>query len=76
MENTLNEFDIDLMNNLGPVSGNFSNFYELRQDPVNGFFYTSETDYFSYGKVYIYDEQNIETGMFETGISPGTIVFE
>ena len=76
MENTLNEFDIDLMNNVGPVSGNFSNFYELRQDPVNGFFYTSETDYFSYGKVYIYNEQNIETGMFETGISPGTIVFD
>ena len=76
MENTLNEFDIDLMNNAGPVSGNFSNFYELRQDPVNGFFYTSETDYFSYGKIYIYDEQNIEIGMFETGISPGTIVFD
>lgn len=76
MENTLNEFDIDLMNNVGPVSGNFSNFYELSQDPVNGFLYTSETDFFSYGNVKVYDQFNSEISSFQTGISPGTIVFD
>ena len=76
METSLNEFDLDLMDNSGPVNGNFMNFYELKQNPVSSEFFTSETDYFSSGKVHIYDDQNIETGMFETGINPGTIVFD
>ena len=76
MENTLNEFDIELMNNVGPLSANFSNFYELAQDPVSGYFYASETDYISYGKVKVYNENNVEINNFDTGVSPGTIVFD
>ncbi len=76
MESSLNEFDLTLMNNSGPVNGNFMNFYELKQNPVSSELYTSETDYFSFGAVHIYDAQNIETGMFEVGINPGTIVFD
>jgi hypothetical protein len=76
MESSLNEFDLNLMNNSGPVNGTFMNFYELKQNPVSSEFYTSETDYFSFGKVHIYNDQNIETGLFEVGINPGTIVFD
>ena len=76
MENTLNEFDIELMNNVGPLSADFSNFYELAQDPVNGYFYASETDYISYGKVKVYNDNNAEINNFDTGVSPGTIVFD
>ena len=75
-ENSLNTFDLELMNNTGPISGSFYNFYSLKQDPVNSYLYTSETDYFSFGQVHVYDEQNIEIKTFDTGISPGTIVFD
>ncbi|MDO7613554.1 MAG: T9SS type A sorting domain-containing protein [Crocinitomicaceae bacterium] len=76
METSLNEFDLNIMNNSGPVNGTFMNFYELKENPVSSEFYTSETDYFSFGKVHIYDVQNIETGAFDVGINPGTIVFD
>ncbi len=76
METSLNEFDLNIMNNSGPVNGTFMNFYELKENPVTSEFYTSETDYFSFGKVHIYDVQNIETGAFDVGINPGRIVFD
>jgi hypothetical protein len=63
METTLNEFDINLMNLSGPISGHSINYYELAQEPVSGQLYTSETDFFSFGN-------------FNVGISPGTIVFD
>ena len=56
--------------------GNFLNFYELRQNPVNGNFYASETDSYSYGKMHVFNSQNSEIALFETGISPGTVAFD
>ena len=76
MESSLYECDLSIMNNSGPINGSFLNFYELNQNPITGDFYASETDYFSFGKVHIYDSQNIEISQFETGISPGTIAFD
>jgi hypothetical protein len=76
METTLNEFDINLMNTVGPVSGHSLNYYELAQEPVSGKFYASETDYFSFGKVHLFDAQNNELSNFDAGVSPGTIVFD
>ncbi|MFN5911948.1 MAG: T9SS type A sorting domain-containing protein [Bacteroidota bacterium] len=73
---TLNEFDVVAMNNVGPLAGFDLNYYELAQDPVNGYLYTSETDYFSYGNVYIYDNSNGLLHDFAVGVSPGTIVFD
>ena len=75
-ETTLNEFDINLMNNIGPLSNFNVNYYCLSQNPVNGNLYTSNTDFASYGKVYIYDTNNIEISNFDVGISPGTIRFD
>ncbi|MDG1842433.1 MAG: T9SS type A sorting domain-containing protein [Crocinitomicaceae bacterium] len=75
-ETTLNEFDINLMNNIGPLNNYNQNYYCLSQNPVNGNLYSSNTDFASYGKVYIYDTNNVEISNFEVGISPGTIRFD
>jgi len=76
METTLNEFDINLMNLSGPISGHSINYYELAQEPVSGQLYTSETDFLSFGKIHIFDDNNTELSNFNVGISPGTIVFD
>ena len=75
-ETILNEFDYTLMNNVGPITGITMNFYELAQEPVNGHLYASTTDFTSFGKVYIYDNQNNELSNFNVGIAPGTIGFD
>jgi hypothetical protein len=76
METALIEFDINLMNTNGPLAGHSLNYYELAQEPVSGQLYTSETDFFSFGKIHIFDANNIELSNFNVGISPGTIVFD
>ncbi|MBM3451907.1 MAG: T9SS type A sorting domain-containing protein [Bacteroidetes bacterium] len=76
METTLNEFDLNMMNNVGPVIGHSLNYYELAQEPVSGNLFTSETDFFSFGKVHVFDANNNELSNFNVGISPGTIVFD
>jgi len=75
-ETTLNTFDYAGMNNVGPIAGISMNFYEIANDEVNNLMYTSTTDYFSFGKVYVYDSNNEEVTNFNVGISPGTIVFD
>jgi hypothetical protein len=76
MENTLNDYNLLSMTNVGPVAGIVNNFYELAQEPVNGFLYTSTTDFFSQGMVQIYDVNNTLSHQFAVGVSPGTIVFD
>jgi len=76
METALIEFDINLMNTNGPLAGHSLNYYELAQEPVTGQLYTSETDFFSFGKIHIFDNNNTELLNFNAGISPGTIVFD
>jgi hypothetical protein len=76
MENTLNNYDLSTMNNVGPVAGILHNFYELAQDPINGILYTSSTDFFSQGMVHLYDANNALIHQFNAGVSPGTIVFD
>ena len=75
-ENVLNEWNINLMQNGGPVSNLTMNYYDLSQNPVSGELYASQTDFFSYGKVYIYSSSNQEIHAFDAGVSPGTIVFD
>ncbi len=75
-ETTLNEFNYAAMNNVGPVAGINLSFYELANDDVNNLLYASSTDFFSYGRVYIYDSNNAEVTNFMVGTSPGTIVFD
>jgi len=76
MESVLNEFNVAGMNVVGPVAGFDLNYYELAQDPVSGNLYTSVTDFFSYGTIYVYDASNNVVTNFAAGVSPGTIVFD
>ncbi|MEN9699051.1 MAG: hypothetical protein RLZZ301_249 [Bacteroidota bacterium] len=76
METTLNDFDLSLMNNVGPIASIQQNFYELAQNPVSGELYASSTDFFSSGLVQLFDASNSQVGQFTAGVSPGTIVFD
>jgi hypothetical protein len=76
METTLNAFDISVMNVAGPIAGHQVNYYELAQEPVSGNFYCTETDFFSYGTVHIFDATNTELTQFAVSTSPGTVVFD
>lgn len=76
MESVMNEFNVAGMNVVGPVAGLDMNYYELSQEPVSGNLYTSVTDFFSYGTIYVYDASNNVVTNFAAGVSPGTIVFD
>jgi len=76
MQTDLNAFDIGVMNNLGPVAGHQTNYYELAQEPVSGNLYCTETDYVTFGKVNIFDGNNQEVAEFNAGVSPGTLAFD
>jgi hypothetical protein len=64
------------MTPVGPVSNLNLNYYELAEDQINDLFYASNTDFFSYGKVYVYDASNNLVTTFDAGVSPGTIAFD
>lgn len=72
----LYEWDVLLQNNSNPIYGFNKNFYALSVDTINNQLYASSTDYFSYGFIDIYDENNILLHTFQCGISPGKIVFD
>jgi len=75
MESVLNEFDVNGMNNVGPLAGFDQNYYDLAQEPVSGHMYTSVTDFFSSGEVRVYDGNTLLSS-FAVGVSPGTILFD
>ncbi len=75
-DTVLYEWDIFTLNNNGNSLPLNNNFYELAYDHVNDWLYTSSTDFFSYGKVEIYDNNNNILNSFDCGISPGTIAFD
>jgi hypothetical protein len=76
METTLNAFDLSVMNTTGPVVGHQTTYYELAQEPVSSNFYCSETDFFSFGTIHIFDGTNTEISQFAVSTSPGTVVFD
>ena len=76
METSLNEYDLNGMNNLGPINNHVLNYYALAQNPVDGLLYTSETDFFSYGTIHVFSNENVEINSFEASVSPGIILFD
>jgi hypothetical protein len=73
---SVNEWNVLTMNNVGPVANLAMSYYELAEDETNNLLYASNTDYTSYGKVYVYDQSNNEVTNFDVGVAPGTIVFD
>ncbi len=52
------------------------NFYAITFDALNHLMYASETDYFSYGKVNIYEIGGDLISSFDAGVSPGNMVLD
>ena len=50
--------------------------YCIRQSALNNLMYVSETDYTSYGIVYLYTPAGQLTDVFACGVAPGTIIFD
>jgi hypothetical protein len=75
-ESTLNEWNVLNMIPVGPVANHNLNYYELAEDQTNNLFYASNTDFFSFGKVYIFDASDNLINSFDAGVSPGTIAFD
>lgn len=75
-DSTLIEYDVVNMNNVGPIANYNTNFYALAVDPTSGHLFASNTDFYSYGKVEIYDLMNNYINQFSTDITPGKIVFD
>ncbi len=76
MDTVLYEWNPVSFEDSGVDLGLQESFYELSFDETNNYLYASSTDYVTYGKVYIYDENNSLISQFDCGVSPGTIVFD
>ena len=72
----LYKYDFETMETTGIEENISLNFYELIQNPLDGNMYASNTDFFSYGLINIYDDENNLINSFNTGVSPGTIIFD
>jgi len=51
-------------------------FYGMAADPTGPFLYAAETDYVTFGEVFIYDAAGNILESFEAGVSPGNIAFD
>jgi hypothetical protein len=70
------EWDPTLLNDNGTLLDINQGFYDLSYDYTNQYLYASVTDYTSFGKVSIYNNQNELVSEFDCGVSPGTIAFD
>ena len=72
----LYEWDLLAAPNAGSPLGFSQNFYELAVNNLDGYIYASSTDFFSYGTINIYDQNNDFVKSFNTSITPGKIIFD
>ena len=72
----LYEWDLLGAPNAGSPLGFSQNFYELAVNNLDGYIYASSTDFFSYGTINIYDQNNDFVKSFNTSITPGKIIFD
>lgn len=70
------EWDPTLLNDNGTLLDINQGFYDLSYDYTNQYLYASVTDYTSFGKVSIYNNQNELVSEFDCGVSPGTMAFD
>jgi len=71
---SLYKFDFENMQTLGVEEGIDLNFYEIIESADN-YLYASNTDFFSYGDIYVYDQQNNLVNSFNVGVTPGKLEF-
>ena len=73
-DSTLNKYDINNMETMGVEQSMNLNFYELIESS-DGLFYASSTDFFSYGDVHIFNQDNEIVNSFSAGVTPGVFAF-
>ncbi len=65
--NTLTNYDIQHIN---------KNIYGMVHDPINSIIYAGETDYTTYGKIFIYDMNGNVQGSFNVSVAPGEVALD
>lgn len=53
-----------------------TSFYGLAFDSLNQLLYAAETDFFSYGKIHVYEINGDEIEVFDAGVSPGNLAID
>lgn len=71
----LGKFNTQTMSNNGTVSIN-KNIYGMAHDDINNLIYAGETDYLTWGKIFIYQPNGIAVDSFNVSVSPGNIAFD
>jgi hypothetical protein len=62
--------------NAGPFLDPGKQFYGLSFDARSKFIYAAETDFFSFGKVFVFDQHFTKLDEFDAGITPGYFAFD
>lgn len=60
----------------GPWGATTTGYYALAEDPLSGQVYASETDWFSYGVVHVFEADGSTAFSFDCGVSPGVIAMD
>jgi hypothetical protein len=68
--------NLDGLMSEGPWGATSTGFYALAEDPLSGRVYASETDWFSYGVVHVFESDGSESISFDCGVSPGVIAMD
>ncbi len=71
----LKKFNTTSMTNTGTLAIN-KNLYGMAHDAVNNLLYAGETDYTTWGKIFIYQLSGTLVDSFNVSVSPGNIAFD
>jgi hypothetical protein len=71
----LRTFSTSSMANAGTLPIN-KNIYGMAHDEVNNLIYAGETNFTTWGKIFIYQPNGMLTDSFDVGVSPGNIAFD
>ncbi|HLG35649.1 MAG TPA: T9SS type A sorting domain-containing protein [Bacteroidia bacterium] len=71
----LGKFSTQTMSNTGTLSIN-KNIYGMAHDDINNLVYMGETDYLTWGKIFIYQPNGTVIDSFDVSVAPGNIAFD
>jgi len=69
-------FDLLTLENSNPIEGLIHNYYAISINPINGYTYTSVSNFVSNSSILIYDVNNNLVNSFFSGVATGKIVFD
>lgn len=71
----LNKFNVGSQSTTSSVNYG-KQFYGMAFDDINNLIYAAETDYFSFGEVFVYDLSGAVQDSFDVSISPGNLALD